>query len=196
MAFKKTKRKDFKFYRSYYDVFNELEKDKDKLEFITALLDRQFLGIEPDLKGIVRFAYISQEYSISKQIKGWQDATNQELTGPYADSLEGCGVGPLQELELELELEVKVEVINIEFDKFWNLYDKKVGDKTKLQKKWENLKDDEREDVIKYIPRYIASKPDKQFRKDPSTFLNQRGWEDEIIGELKPQTKRIPNYGL
>lgn len=85
---------------------------------------------------------------------------------------------------------------NIEFDKFWNLYDKKVGDKSKLQKRWANLNDHERESIIKYIPRYIQSKPDKQFRKDPATFLNQRGWEDEIIGETKPQTKRIPTYGL
>ena len=50
---KLTKRKGFNFFRSYYDVYNELEKDKDKLQFIEALLNRQFLGIKPtNLKGM------------------------------------------------------------------------------------------------------------------------------------------------
>ena len=62
---KLTKRKAFKFFRSYYDVYNELEKDKDKIAFIEALLDKQFLGKEPtELTGIAKFAYISQVNSL------------------------------------------------------------------------------------------------------------------------------------
>ena len=103
---KLTKRKGFKFYRSYYDMFNELDKDKDKLAFITAVLDKQFLGIDPDLKGITKFAYISQIHSIEKQVKGWQDATGEELTGAYTDPnrdpLEGS---PREEQEKEEEEE-------------------------------------------------------------------------------------------
>jgi len=53
---KLTKRKSFNFYRSYYDVFNELS-DEDKLNFIKALLDKQFLDQDPSkLKGMVKFA--------------------------------------------------------------------------------------------------------------------------------------------
>ena len=40
----------FKFYRSYFDVASELN-DKDRLLFYDALMKRQFLGIEPNLKG-------------------------------------------------------------------------------------------------------------------------------------------------
>ena len=43
---KLTKRKGFNFFRSYYDVYNELG-DKDKVAFMDALLDRQFLGKKP-----------------------------------------------------------------------------------------------------------------------------------------------------
>jgi len=71
--------------------------------------------------------------------------------------------------------------INIEFDIFWNLYDKKVGDKDKIKKKWEKLKNNERQKIIEYIPEYIKSRPDKKFRKNPDTFLNQKSWNDEII---------------
>jgi len=109
---KETKRKTFKFYRSYYDIFNELNNDKDKLEFIKAVLDKQFLGTDPELKGIVKFAYVSQLHSIEKQVKGWQDATGQELTGAYTHPLEGSTMHPPQEVEVkeEEEEEEKEEV--------------------------------------------------------------------------------------
>jgi hypothetical protein len=67
------------------------------------------------------------------------------------------------------------------FDIFWNLYDKKVGDKEKVKKKWDNLTLEVQNKIIDYIPKYKQSKPDKQFRKDPSTFFNNKSWEDEII---------------
>tara|TARA_R110000796_G_C14529104_1_gene431670 strand:+ start:263 stop:907 length:645 start_codon:yes stop_codon:yes gene_type:complete len=71
---KLTKRKGFNFFRSYYDVYNELETDKDKVAFLNALLDRQFLGIRPEgLKGMAKFAYISQTNSIDTQVKGYED---------------------------------------------------------------------------------------------------------------------------
>lgn len=77
--------------------------------------------------------------------------------------------------------EKETKEINIEFDSFWSAYDKKVGDKEKLKKKWQVLTDSEREAVMNYIPNYILARPDKQFRKDPATFLNNKSWNDEIV---------------
>ena len=77
---KLTKRKGFNFFRSYYDVYNELS-DKDKVAFMDALLDRQFLGKKPEnLKGMAKFAYISQTNSIDSQVKGYEDKTGEKLT--------------------------------------------------------------------------------------------------------------------
>jgi hypothetical protein len=73
------------------------------------------------------------------------------------------------------------ENINIDFDWFWNEYDKKVGDKQKLKKKWNKLSDEERQNAMNYIELYKQSVPDKQFRKNPETFLNNKSWNDEII---------------
>jgi hypothetical protein len=84
----------------------------------------------------------------------------------------------------------KVKVLNIPFDDFWNLYDKKVG-KDGIEKKWESLTNKDRIAVMDYLPRYILSTPDKMFRKHPKTFLNNKSWNDEIIG--KPIFK--PVYG-
>ncbi len=64
MAVKKTYRKGFNFFRSYFDVYNELP-DEDKVKFMDALLEKQFLGVEPTgLSGLSNFAWISQKHSI------------------------------------------------------------------------------------------------------------------------------------
>ena len=77
----------------------------------------------------------------------------------------------------------KNAIINISFDQFWNLYDYKVGSKVKLKKKWEGLSDSDRDHIMKHIPQYIKTTPDKKFRKHPATYLNNHGWEDEIVIE-------------
>ncbi len=56
------------------------------------------------------------------------------------------------------------EDINIDFEWFWNEYDKKVGDKQKLKKKWNKLTDDERQNAMNYLDLYKQSVPDKQFQ--------------------------------
>jgi len=70
--------------------------------------------------------------------------------------------------------------INIEFELFWNTYDKKVGDKKKVENKWNDLKDDERQKIIDTLPNFLKSIKDKQFQPYPKTYLNNSRWNDEI----------------
>lgn len=87
---------------------------------------------------------------------------------------------------IEEYIEYKEEKNNIySFDDFWNDYDKKVGDKKKLMKKWEGISDSDKAMIKDYIPRYKKSQPDKKYRKNPETFFNNKSWNDEIIGEEK-----------
>jgi len=75
-------RKAFNFYASYFEVYNELN-DKDKIQFIDAILKKQFWGIEPtNLTGMAKFAYISQKHSIDSQITGYESKTKQPLLPP------------------------------------------------------------------------------------------------------------------
>ncbi len=76
---------------------------------------------------------------------------------------------------------VNEENINIiGFNIFWNKYDKKVG-RDKCEKKWNKLSDKDQKEAMEYIPKYINAQPDKIYRKNPETFLNQKSWNDEII---------------
>lgn len=67
-------------------------------------------------------------------------------------------------------------LVNIKFDVFWDLYDKKVGDRTKLINKWNLFTDSERQTIIDFIPNYVKTRPYKQFRKNPETFFNNKSW--------------------
>ena len=75
----------------------------------------------------------------------------------------------------------EIEIIDLDFQNFWNLYDKKVGDKEKIKSKFISLKPDEKKKIFEHLPNYIMSTPDKKFRKDPATYLNNKSWNDEII---------------
>ncbi len=70
------------------------------------------------------------------------------------------------------------------FENAWNLYQKKVGSRANLNKKWNSMPKKDRKAATEYIPLYVLSTPDKQYRKNFQTFLNQRSWEDEIIGQV------------
>lgn len=72
------------------------------------------------------------------------------------------------------------------FDNIWNLYDKKVGCKDKLRKKWNSMSKADRKAATEYVPLYVIATEDKKYRKNFQTFLNQRGWEDELIGATPP----------
>ena len=80
--------------------------------------------------------------------------------------------------------------INIPFSVFWDLYEKKRGDKRKIEPIWNSLTDEVRTDIVRVLPQYKISTPDKQYRLDPSKYLRQRAWEDEIIVPEKKHSNK------
>lgn len=68
------------------------------------------------------------------------------------------------------------------FEQFWAAFAKKVG-RSKSSEKWAGLNPAEQAAILAHLPAYVAATPDKQFRKDPATYLHNRTWEDE---ELPP----------
>ena len=73
----------------------------------------------------------------------------------------------------------KEDITPSRFDEFWDLYDKKRSLET-CRNKFNKLTEAEVDKIFEVLPAYVASTPDKQFRKDPSTWLNQKCWNDEI----------------
>lgn len=73
------------------------------------------------------------------------------------------------------------EEVKIDFEIFWNLYNKKVGSKNNCKLKWDRLIKIEQEKIIEILPEYKTQFKDIQFQPHPETFINQRRWENEII---------------
>lgn len=105
---------------------------------------------------------------------------NQHMKGHMTTHMEDVNINVIEDKN-----------INIDFEWFWNAYDKKIGEKQKLKKKWHKLSDEERQNAMNYIELYKQAVPDKQFRKNPETFLNNKSWNDEIIRTTPNNSRKL-----
>jgi hypothetical protein len=74
----------------------------------------------------------------------------------------------------------EIKIIDEDFDRFWDLYDYKKS-RDKAEKAWKTLNKEEKALALQNAPLYVKSTPDKQFRKHPTTYLNNKNFNDEII---------------
>jgi hypothetical protein len=179
------KRKAFNFYRSYYEVAKTLPK-RDQLSFIMAILDKQFCNIDTELSGKALNAYIGQKHSIEAQVGGFiAKQSNTPSVPPSVPPSVGGSQPPSVQGKGEEQGEEKgegqgKEKYSNEWSEFWDTYGKKVDTK-KCKEKFQRLKPDEVSAILAHVPKYVKATPDVKYRKNPLTYLNGRGWEDEIV---------------
>lgn len=118
------------------------------------------------------------EKLIDKFLEEFKENQEEELTKKIISILESKGY--------KVTAPPKAVKDEYTFERAWNLYDKKVGNKERLEKKWNSMSKKDRKAAIEYIPLYVITTEDKKYRKNFQTFLNQRGWEDELIGATPP----------
>ena len=150
-------RKTFNFYRSYWNVANELN-DKDRLAFYDALMKRQFTGVETDLEGMVKFAYLSQKHSIDRQIEGYENKTKEPLQDPTEGGTQGGVEAPTVQLK-EKEKE-KEESIIVPFqervNKFLNWFNAEFTKHGKPQTKFRTLNNQTENNLKKLLDKYTT----------------------------------------
>lgn len=74
----------------------------------------------------------------------------------------------------------KDNIFSESFNKFWYLYDKKIG-KMKSVKLWNKIHPGIHIVIYRHVETYVKSTPDKQYRKNPDVYLRNQCWNDEII---------------
>ena len=85
----------------------------------------------------------------------------------------------------------KPSLINTEdFDKWWNLYDKKTTKKQAKEFWIKKIKPDLVETILEHTKKYVKVREDKSHRLDPIRYLRNEAYCDEII-EYKKPNKRI-----
>lgn len=102
------------------------------------------------------------------------------------------------ETETESETETKAAagavIVWPSFEDFWQLYDKHNA-KPKCEKKWEKIKQAAREKIMQHLALYVRSTTDRQYRKNPITYLTNESWNDEIITSTPNGKQQITAQG-
>jgi len=129
-----------------------------------------------------------------KQLKQMNDVTVTEVT--VTDREEKRRIEKNRE---EKNREDNTCVLDQDFLDFWTLYDKKLNQKQCI-KLWSKLTKAEKETIAVHLPEYVKSTPDKQFRKHPATYLNQKSFNDEIVQPFSKAEQKsskmvtVPNW--
>jgi hypothetical protein len=76
--------------------------------------------------------------------------------------------------------EVKRSIVDDRFEKFWDLYDKKIG-KDDCYKQWKFINQIDKDKILKTLPSYIKSTPEIKYRKNTLKYLKSKTCLDEII---------------
>lgn len=145
---------------------------------------RTYSGVLKDLVdfGFIKMIEVSKnQYSsniiaIVKNTKATTKALDKALQKHDTKQRQGTVSIDLQETKLQ---ETKLHSV-LSFDEFWEMYDKKV-EMGKCKKKYEKLSEENRSKIKEHLPKYKIAQPEKQYRKNPYTYLNNQSWNDELI---------------
>ena len=117
----------------------------------------------------------------SKSVKARESAHKRWTNANAMQSqCEGNAIKESKGNEIKERKVNKINIIDSAFDEWWDKYDKKIN-KDKAITKWNILTNDEKQLALKIVESYVDSTPDKTFRKDPTTYLNNKSFNDEII---------------
>jgi cell fate (sporulation/competence/biofilm development) regulator YlbF (YheA/YmcA/DUF963 family) len=117
----------------------------------------------------------------SKSVKARESAHKRWTNANAMQSqCEGNAIKERKGKEINERKVNKVNIIDEQFEEFWDLYDYKKS-RDKAEKAWKTLNQEEKALALQHAPVYAQSTPDKQFRKHPTTYLNSKSFNDEII---------------
>lgn len=188
------------FYRSFFDAILTLGQDEQNALF-RAVFDYSFDQKEPELEGLTKMMFNLFKPVINSNIKNWKNGSKpkRKRKGSQTEAKPKRKTSQSEAYkDKDKDKDVdkdnnKDEYNNYTFDRFWSMYGKKEK-KSEAQKKFEKLKTEELEKIFETLPAFIKANKDLKYRPFPSTYLNQRRWEDELGVESKPkQVQEINN---
>ncbi len=173
------------------DEVRVVEIDNGKKWFLPSFIEFQYGILKENnivhksiIKSLNKFSLLNEDLSLIQ----FKPHTSPLLGAKEKDKDKDMD----KEMEKDKE-EEEVEVLETyPFEEFWNTYDKKV-ERGDCEKKFNKLTEKEKELMWIHVPKYIASTPEKQYRKNPETYLNNKCWNDEIINPISSGAKQITN---
>lgn len=171
-------------------IFKELQKsgyvitiekrNRGKIEYEHIVYDKPFNSEPNTEKPLTEKPYTEKPYTANPQLLNTKELSIEELNTKELNSF------------VETSSTDRNVVVDDSFNLFWDLYNKKVGDKTKCSKKWNKLLQADKDKIMATLPAFLKTISDKQFQPFPETYLNQGRWNDEVIALLS--TKKTVTY--
>lgn len=78
------------------------------------------------------------------------------------------------------------------FENVWEQYGRK-GNRKSSMSKWSKLSESNKKLALNHIPGYVNATPDKQYRKNFETYLNQEVWNDSMLPTKSKQIRSETN---
>jgi len=117
--------------------------------------------------------------------KRWEEH-KQECERNANASIQECERNAIKEKkgkenkEKEINLESKDSLDELAFETVWAMYEKKGTSKVS-RSKWDKLPKYKKQLALNHIPLYVQATPNKRYRKNFETYINQEAWNDEIF---------------
>ena len=183
-------KKSFLFYTDWYDTFKELPDDKAG-QLIKHLL--AYVNDENPLNNdlLINAVFANIKSTLKRDLQKWKDKSlknsNNAKMRWHTNASDGIkrnannadndivnvndsdNVTDIKSNSLDL-------IVYPSFKDFWNYYDKKINPKS-CRKKWDKIKQSDRELIMEHLKMYVPSTPDKQYRKKPVILSEQRTLE-------------------
>lgn len=126
--------------------------------------------IKDEIDRYQKNASTNQRIAIERETKRREKSTKRE---------QSVNDSPPNQEPLTNNHKIITKVTDDRFAEFWDLYDKKVDPK-KCKAKWARLKESEITKIFEVVESYVKSTPEKKYRRNPSTWLNNEGWNSPI----------------
>jgi len=193
-----------KFFKHYLRYVNDLDPIAEN-----ELVDLVFEGVKQNLKRDLKKWSVRAENSRNNGALGGRPKKKPSgllknqvgLKKPVTDTVTVTDTVNVNGSVIDIKKQKKGEILKENmiwpnFSDFWDAYDKKTGKKEKINKQWSKLSQKTKKKIMEYIPNYIISQPNKRYRLNPETFLNNDGWENELImpESAQPIIKKIENH--
>lgn len=160
---------------------------------IKSLEDKRLISV--DRSGNVnRYAVSEMDISESKLYSDRKQSVSESDTECIQNGYKSGSESDTHKIKKENPLKYTSKKKERTFEKFWEMYDKPV-DAEDVEQLWYELSEEDKKNAVEFVPKYKASHPDRQYRKDPVNFLKGRTWETHayILSETNGQSRDDPD---
>lgn len=164
--------------------------DKRFKKYRKQLEDNGYLSVERERtnNGFSKNIYTIEHHPVSGNFVPVQNFTGRNVTGQNVGTTINSSTINNNTNNSKTINNSATDVTRERFEEWWKLYNKKRDKKISYKKFEKCLKKHSFEEIMQGTREYLKTIKDKQFQKDPKTFLHNESYENDYSDELPQET--------